>query len=57
MKANGMMIPAPIYNILPIVYLLIGVTVPFVIENGLAYMSGVIFGVTSVIIMRLRMWI
>jgi hypothetical protein len=51
------MLPTPIYNAMPFIYLGTGFSIPFALENVFAFASGVSFGVAACLIMRARMWI
>ncbi|WP_292441366.1 hypothetical protein [Methylophaga sp.] len=52
-----MMLPNPIYNAMPFLYLGSGISIPFALDNIFAFVSGVSFGIAACMIMRARMWI
>jgi hypothetical protein len=51
------MLPNPIYNAMPFLYLGSGLSIPFALDNIFAFVSGVSFGIAAYMIMRARMWI
>jgi hypothetical protein len=51
------MLPAPIYNIMPFFYLGSGFSIPLALDNVFAFLSGVSLAAAACLIMRARMWI